>query len=362
MQHLSARDTRNFYRKGFARQLAVSLEADFIYMGFFDCRYTSFVDWWVGHDTSSPREPRPQHILGVLPEIDRAVTTAGHCHLVDHAAGLSQKLPPPPGEAHWILSEDYLVGVGRQVDDLVPVMAVIGGQRRVEEVQTFLQMGMAYVTQELHETMPLGHTQSRNAIETALSMLSIHFAVVDSYGEIDYSTDLSGDWLEENGGFELIARRLSARRQKTQRVFQHALRLATGPARKPSILSLEAQEGRSKIAVIMPVADSSPPRALVTFEQGHDDPILRDHLLRLSGLTNSERRIAHHILDGKSLAETAEMTNLSLATVRSYMKGVFAKTSTHRQSELITHFRNAVPRVKYAPYAQTDLPDNKSAP
>ena len=38
---------------------------------------------------------------------------------------------------------------------------------------------------------------------------------------------------------------------------------------------------------------------------------------------------------GKSAAEAADATGLSLETVRSYLKQVLCKTGTHRQTELI---------------------------
>jgi len=359
MEHFSAREHRNFYRKSFAEQLAVSANADFVYMGFFDCSQSLFVDWWVGHGATAQKDPDPQQVLRLIRAIDRAVSKTGHCPSTISATTLDPRdQPAPPARANWVQSGDYLIGVGGAIDNLVPVMTIVGGKDQDEQARdTVLRIGMAYVTQEMHEKAPYNPPSKGDAIEMALGMLSIHFAVVDSYGKVDYSTDLQADWLKKNGGFELNSGQLSGGTQKTQRMFRNALRLATGPTRLPSILSITTDEGRSKIAVTMPVEKSSPPRALVIFEQGDDDPLLRDHLLKLSGLTNSERRITHHILEGKSLAETAVETNLSLSTVRSYMKGIFAKTSTHRQSELITHFQNAVPRVKYADIAKGDAPE-----
>jgi DNA-binding CsgD family transcriptional regulator len=355
MKYCDVRDTKDVYRKAFTKQLAVSVEADIIYMGFFDCRHHSLVDWWAGYVSRPPTGAKPCPVPEIISDISYAVQEAGRCLPSDglHLVGSQSET----AEFYWQTSCDYRIGVGRKMGHFVPIMAIVGCKSCNEHIrETCLRMGMSYVTQELYQTVPAAPPPNGDAIKKALSMLSLHFAVVDPFGEIDCSTDLSEDWLTENGGFELIGNRLSAVTQKAQKKFYHALRMATGPTRKPSIIPLRLDEGRSKIVVIMPVKNSSPPRALVVFEQGNDDPILLDHLLKLSGLTNSERRVTHHILEGKSLAEVAQETNLSLSTVRSYMKGIFAKTRTHRQSELITYFQNAVPRVKYAPPSRDEVP------
>lgn len=356
MQHFSLQNHKKFYRKSIANQIALSAAADFIYMGFLDCNQGVLVDWWSGRGVSDAAEPDPQRILGMIRKIDRAAKETGRCPSDGRTLSFDlNRSNEQEAQINWTQSGDYLIGIGGQIENLLPIIVVLGDRSDSNETRdTFLCIGMSYVKQELHESITYSPGLNSNAVETALSMLSIHFAVVDSYGDIDYSTDLSEGLLNQNGGFDIESKRLIARRPKTQRVFMHALRLSTGPARKPSIVSIEGEEAgdRSKIVVIMPVKKSSPPRALVIFEQGDDDPILLDHLLKLSGLTNSERRITHHILEGKSLAEAAEETNLSLSTVRSYMKGIFSKTSTHRQSELITRYQNAVPRVKYSDIAK----------
>lgn len=351
MQEFSARDHKSFYRKTFAEHLAVSTGADFVYMGFFDCNNRLFIDWWVGRGNAQVPEPGPQDILQLVKKIDRVAATVAQVWRPGYDASIDLvRQPTLPDNARWDLSENCLIGIGGQMGTLVPVIVVLGGTHHAEGASgAFLGMGMSYMAQELHTLTPSSAMLRDDALEKALGMLAIHFAVVDSYGTVSYSTDLPVDWLRENGGFKIVSGRLTAQAQKTQKRLNHALQRATGLARQSSIISIETPSGRAKIAVIMPVRESSPRQALVIFEQGGADPVLRDHLLKLFGLTNSERRITHLLLEGKSLSEAAEKTNLSMSTVRSYMKGIFAKTSTRRQSELVAQFQNAVPRVKYAP-------------
>jgi DNA-binding CsgD family transcriptional regulator len=67
-----------------------------------------------------------------------------------------------------------------------------------------------------------------------------------------------------------------------------------------------------------------------------DCPDLSHSLLQqVFGLTKSEARLASHLMCGQCLEEIAAATGVSLGTVRSQIKAVFAKTHTHRQAELV---------------------------
>jgi DNA-binding CsgD family transcriptional regulator len=52
-------------------------------------------------------------------------------------------------------------------------------------------------------------------------------------------------------------------------------------------------------------------------------------------LTAAETRLAIELLEGNSLAQTAERHAVSIETVRAQLKSIFAKTATCRQSELL---------------------------
>ena len=67
-----------------------------------------------------------------------------------------------------------------------------------------------------------------------------------------------------------------------------------------------------------------------------DCPDLSPSLLQqVFGLTKSEARLASGLLCGQCLEEIAAANDVSLGTVRSQIKAVFAKTHTHRQAELV---------------------------
>ena len=63
---------------------------------------------------------------------------------------------------------------------------------------------------------------------------------------------------------------------------------------------------------------------------GPDPVVLRE----LFGLTPVESRVASIISTGASPEDVAEKIGIAFETVRNHLKAVFAKTGTHRQSEL----------------------------
>ena len=68
------------------------------------------------------------------------------------------------------------------------------------------------------------------------------------------------------------------------------------------------------------------------------EPKARPDALLLSetfGLTSAEAKLAATLSDGTSLNAAAEELNISRLTARSQLKTVFAKTDTHRQSQLV---------------------------
>ena len=81
--------------------------------------------------------------------------------------------------------------------------------------------------------------------------------------------------------------------------------------------------------------------------EGHEDgqclvadlehlPRPKHRLVRdLFGLTEAEAEISCELAQGRSLSEIARSVGVSVNTVRSQLKGIFAKTGTHKQIEVV---------------------------
>jgi DNA-binding CsgD family transcriptional regulator len=53
------------------------------------------------------------------------------------------------------------------------------------------------------------------------------------------------------------------------------------------------------------------------------------------GLTPAEARVAEEVLDGRRPAQAAQHANVTIYTVRTYLKRLYAKTGTHTQASLL---------------------------
>jgi DNA-binding CsgD family transcriptional regulator/PAS domain-containing protein len=79
----------------------------------------------------------------------------------------------------------------------------------------------------------------------------------------------------------------------------------------------------------------SPCQAIIVIVDLEARPCPPDEALRTSfGLTAAEARLARHVASGDSIETVAERLGIAYETARNQLKSVFAKTDTHRQSEL----------------------------
>jgi DNA-binding CsgD family transcriptional regulator len=105
-----------------------------------------------------------------------------------------------------------------------------------------------------------------------------------------------------------------------------------------SFLCQRLSGGRPYVVHVTPFTarDSGPPRALVVVVDPNDDPPpSADLLRRLFGLTSAEADVAQLVAGGQGLKPIADELSLSIATVKTHLQRVFAKTDTHRQAELV---------------------------
>jgi DNA-binding CsgD family transcriptional regulator len=93
-----------------------------------------------------------------------------------------------------------------------------------------------------------------------------------------------------------------------------------------------------------PARDDGAARALVVIvDPDADAEPTPDLLRRLFGLTKAEADIALMVAQGHGLQPISDSLTLSVATVKTHLQHVFAKTATHRQAELVRLLLSLVP-------------------
>lgn len=118
-----------------------------------------------------------------------------------------------------------------------------------------------------------------------------------------------------------------------------------GAAGKPPALVMllpSEHQARPLIVTIAPARATPAPApsrgaaALIyLFQQDMHSVQGLDTIAELHGLSGVERRLLAQLCAGLTVAESAERLRIKLETARAYLKQIFAKTGTHRQTELV---------------------------
>ena len=85
--------------------------------------------------------------------------------------------------------------------------------------------------------------------------------------------------------------------------------------------------------------------AVLVFIRDPEAPIAVARLRELFSLTQTEGVVASALGRGASLEDIAANMGIGLATVRSHLKRILAKTGTHRQAEAVALLARSVSTV-----------------
>ncbi len=180
--------------------------------------------------------------------------------------------------------------------------------------------------------------------EAALDQAGQSIFVLDRQGRVLSANRMAEALLASNDGLSISCDgRLRAARSDDSSALGKAVAQALGASGTGSAMALERPSGKRKYAVrVHPLRAESAllglpaPRALVLVsdpENAGADPLTT--VAKLYKLTPTEHQVAAELLCGKSPKEIAENRSLSLATVRTHLRGLFARTRTRGQGEFI---------------------------
>ena len=218
----------------------------------------------------------------------------------------------------------------------------------------------ALVLPHLQRALRLGQrfaavSQSHAATLQALDRLDTGVLVVDGAGRIIHASDMAERMLRENAELAVIRGRLSLRPPALHDMLLALLRGAMDTARgkiaKPGAALSIARPHRMPLALeVAPLRPSASafgeqqPCVLV-FIRDPEAPIAAARLRELFGLTRTEAAVAAALGRGASLEDIAGNMSIGLATVRSHLKRILAKTGTHRQAEAVALLARSVSTV-----------------
>lgn len=194
--------------------------------------------------------------------------------------------------------------------------------------------------------------QSRQitGLVSALNSIDIGMCVIDSHGRAMFANHAADEILREGDGLRWDDGSIVASQIADTLKLHVAIRHVIGsrPAfnwwasgRHIPIIPLQRSAGRRPLMVaLLPVegeiASPNDPAAILCFYAS--DANLSEVLMpmcKLYGLSPVETRLAAQLASGATLAEAATAMRVKQQTARSYLKQIFLKTGTKRQSDLV---------------------------
>lgn len=180
--------------------------------------------------------------------------------------------------------------------------------------------------------------ESAANLEAAVDRLSTGVVLLDGGGRVRHANGAARRLAAAGDGFRLtaagVAAATSADHARLAALIASALApvgLALGGG-----TTLRRPSGRAPYEVlVVPLRHPGTAAALFVGDPDERRPSRPDLLRALYGLTPAEARLAADLADGLTLEESAERSSTQVATARTHLKRIFAKTRTRRQSELV---------------------------
>jgi DNA-binding CsgD family transcriptional regulator len=203
-------------------------------------------------------------------------------------------------------------------------------------------------------------TLDSQALRATLDRFNVGVAIVGDDGGILHVNDVARSMLDDGANIRTRNGRISA----ASRQGTHALLQAIRAARRNGAaggtggigVPLPGSDGHLATAHVLPLAQGDLAEALVpqatavvfiARESSRAWPDL-SVIAQSYRLTRAELRLLNRLLLGETLAEAAAGLQVAVSTVRTHLKGLFAKTGTVRQAQLIALVHRLLPPVQWA--------------
>jgi DNA-binding CsgD family transcriptional regulator len=201
--------------------------------------------------------------------------------------------------------------------------------------------------------------EERRASESAIDLLDVAVVLLDHAGKPVHMNRRAHALLQANDGFGVNAEGLRGATAEATAMLRRCVSDAvrTGAGRgvgAGGAVVLPRPSGRRALsAMVTPIAPerwrTMPSTAFAAVLISDPDAIAAPPvtvLRRLWGLTGAEAVLAREMAAGHSLHDAAEHLGVTVATARSQLARVFAKTGTDRQADLMRMLVTALPQVR----------------
>lgn len=253
----------------------------------------------------------------------------------------------------WLESDRCLVGILQPADKQACFVAFVRdtpgpGFGRWHHDLVRLSLAQQHERAAPAPRSTVGEADRMPAVEHVLQRLAVGLALVDSSMTVIYVNEAALAATRRDRDLTVVDGRLVVRCSRLRAALRAALEpdAATGRPRSSVVLTAGETDGSPSASITVLPVQGPRPHALLSFARRPDADRARDLVLDALGLTAAERRLARLLLSGHGLDEAAREANVTTSTARSYLKRIFAKTGTRRQSQLVAMVSALTPPVE----------------
>jgi DNA-binding CsgD family transcriptional regulator len=179
----------------------------------------------------------------------------------------------------------------------------------------------------------------------AMDKLSNGFCVLDRECRVVYANTSAETILRSGGPLRVRNGRIDSATTEARAALHQALARATGAPRLGSAFTIKnSLAGTAAFIKVVPLPETTPLAHLAGADggllallvvAGNPGVIEAKELGQLFGLTRAEAELVQLLVDGRTPAECAEYRETSVATVRTQLSSIYAKTGAASQAQLM---------------------------
>lgn len=193
----------------------------------------------------------------------------------------------------------------------------------------------------IHETL-----RRRDGLRHPLDAMAVAVLLLDDTGRVLEMSERAHTLIRQRDGLALDSRlNLQATVREADRELRTFLcKVLHAPGPRPSMVRIPRGDDRPDFHLLalrhqqQDIFGSSASISVYVLEPRRSAESAIQSAAELYGLTPAEVRLLHTLLGGETLRSAADKLGVAQSTARSQLRGIFHKTGTHRQSEVIGLF------------------------
>ncbi len=255
----------------------------------------------------------------------------------------------------WIRPNDIEAGLFVRLTggNVTASLIVAGSQRRHPfgsgDRQRFVTALVPHLQQAISTQRHIaGLSERASHLAGAVDRLPHGMVTVTAKGSVVEANSVAEEIFAQRDGLTVNDGSLDASTYRAQRRLGALIERALGSGlRSGGSLTCERPSGRASYVVhVVPLDTTTGSRRtamVLIIDPDRETPPAADLLRDLYGLSRAETAVACRALHGLGVPAISEELHLSVTTVRTHLRAIFAKTGTHRQAELVRLLSTVIP-------------------